>query len=123
MFRKLTLTSVLAFALVAAPFTAPAALARDDGDRLLIGLAALGVLGAIVHDSNKSSSSHTYRRPVYVQPRPQPRVHYVRPPQHATVPPRQCLRQKWTRSGWVRFYNQACVNQYRPIARGGYYHR
>lgn len=123
MFRKFTLNTILALALVTAPIATPAAFARDDTDRLLIALTALGVLGVIAHESNESHS-----RPTYVQPRPQPRTyyhsnHYVRPPQHAFVPPKQCLRQKWTRSGWVRFYNQACVNKFRPVAYNRYNRR
>ncbi|GGA17866.1 hypothetical protein [Neptunicoccus cionae] len=130
MFHKMTLTGILALALVAAPITAPAALAKDNVDRLLLGLTALGVISVIANEAKKSD-----HQPTYVRPAPQPRHHYKphyhgkkhyqaqRPVKHHFTPPANCLRKKWTQNGWVKFYNQACVNKYRPANHHGHYRR
>lgn len=130
MFHKMTLTGILALALVAAPITAPAALAKDNVDRLLLGLTALGVISVIANEANKSNHQPTYVRPA---PKPQPRYqshyhgkkHYQaqRPVKRHVTPPANCLRKKWTQNGWVKFYNQACVNKYRPSSKHGHYRR
>ncbi|MBR9864330.1 MAG: hypothetical protein GYB24_12895 [Rhodobacteraceae bacterium] len=128
MFHKMTLTGILALALVAAPITAPAALAKDNVDRLLLGLTALGVISVIANEASKSNHQPTYVRPA-PQPRYQPHYHggkhyhAQRPHKPHFTPPANCLRKKWTQNGWVKFYNRACVNKYRPAHKHGHYRR
>jgi hypothetical protein len=110
MLRKFALTSLVAASIAAAPVTAPAALARDKFDNFLIGLTAVGILGAIVHENNQNNSQ------VIVSPRPQyvPNHysgHYQPVVQPHYVRPRECLRQKWTPRGWVQYYGQYCMNK------------
>ena len=138
MFRSITLTGVLAAAIAFAPVTAPTAQARDNADRFIIGVTALGILGAILHESNKRDrevyQTHTPRKKVH-KPRKQTHTHdgrhrhgnivhkhvhgkghhhgsHVKRRGHSQVDKRVCLRQKWTRNGWVKFYSQPCLKKH-----------
>ncbi len=141
MFRKYLTTSLVALSIAAAPVSAPTAMAKDNLDKFLIGLTAIGILGAIAHESNKNRSHTT----VTTHPKPNHNYNHnhnttyaerhrhgnvvhthahkhghhhgghvqVSKPKHVHVRPKHCLRQKWTRNGWVKFYSQSCLNSHR----------
>ena len=132
MLRKYTLTGLLALSIAAAPVTAPTAMAKDNLDRLLIGLAAVGIVGAIVHEKNKKKD---HKRVVHAAPKHRvhnehhrhgsvvhrhkhSRSHHkgkhvdARGHKHISAKPRKCLRQRWTDHGWVKFYSKKCLRNH-----------
>lgn len=133
MLRTYTLTGLLALSIAAAPVTAPTAMAKDNFDRLLIGLAAVGIVGAIVHEKNKKKEQkrvvHTtpkhrvhnehHRHGSVVHRHKHGRGHHkgkhvdVRGGhKHVDAKPRTCLRQRWTNQGWVKFYSKKCLRNH-----------
>lgn len=62
MLRKTAIHGLVALSIVAAPITAPAAMAKDNIDRLLLGLVAVGVAGAIAHEVNDNKRKRTTHR-------------------------------------------------------------
>lgn len=66
MLRKYTLTGLVALSIAAAPVAAPTAMAKDNIDKLLMGLVAVGVVGAIAHEANKNKTQRVQRHtPVF----------------------------------------------------------
>lgn len=152
MLRKYTLTGLVALSIAAAPVAAPTAMAKDNIDRLLMGLVAVGVVGAIAHEANKNKTQRVERHsPVYdghkkelrkkkkrhhangnrhrhgnvvhshanngnhYHKRNQDRDYKGRTGTHANKKlhkPRNCLRQRWTNQGWVKFYSKKCLRQH-----------
>lgn len=67
MLRKYTLTGLIALSIAAAPVAAPTAMAKDNVDRLLMGLVAIGIAGAIANEVNDKKKQRRVERhsPVY----------------------------------------------------------
>lgn len=153
MLRKYALNSLVALSIAAAPVAAPTAMAKDNVDRLLMGIVAIGIAGAIANEvkDNKKHQRVERHSPVYdthtedfrkkkkrrhvhndrhrhgnivhrhanhgehfhkrkrgrdYEGRPNKRVHR----EHHK--PRNCLRQRWTNQGWVKFYSKRCLRQH-----------
>lgn len=125
MFRKFALSGLLAASIAATPIAAPQAQAADPHD-IIGGALALGLIGAlIVNEQNKSKAS---KQQVYVDPHNQARTHRHGNRTHTHVyrghhnhdfrrqvkrsKPRECLRKRWTRDGWVRYYSKRCLRSH-----------
>jgi len=81
-------------AIATAGVSAPAqAGPNEDLARFLIGAAIIGMI------ANSNNNNVTVRRAPIVQP--VTRVHRHKP--------RTCLRQRWTRDGWIKFYGRHCM--------------
>lgn len=136
MFRQLALTALVATAIAAAPIATPQARAADPHD-IIGGAVVLGVIGAIIANENRKRHERQ-RTTTYRYPQPQPEVEryhqhrgythkhvyhgdhshrYVkkkrvrREVRNQAYYPRQCLRQKWTRGGWVTYYSRKCLTR------------
>lgn len=122
MFRTLSIAGITAIALAAAP----QAQARSKFDNFLLGATAIAILGIAVNQSKARPAPIT-------QPYEQPRHHHTRHPvraqKHITIhkpnktiykdvyitrvdKPKNCLRQRWTNSGWVTYYGEQCMANY-----------
>lgn len=139
MLRKLTLSGLLAFSLAAAPIAAPNAMARDNGDKFLLGLLAVGIAGAIAHDINTRDRNTTTATKPHAGKSSHKKHHvhagrhrhgnmfhsHAHGPnhhtgrhnqpthrQHVRKKPNTCLRQKWTDRGWVKFYSKTCLRNH-----------
>lgn len=100
--------------------TRPAhALEPDRLGQLLFGAAAVAIVAKIYHDTRdddrKPASSPApvqqagapgYGRSFQSGGRPEARSHHAGGPR-----PLRCARQLQTRTGWVRFYSQACLDR------------
>lgn len=102
----------MATALVAAlAMSQPAQAERIDGGKLLLGLAGVAVLAHII-------DRHGKRKKAAPAPVVEPRQRH-----RTRIDYRQCLRQRWTPSGWEQYVSQRCVNRLqrrddRPRGRG-----
>ena len=150
MLRKNLLTGLVALSIAAAPVAAPTATAKDNIDKLLIGLVAVGIAGAIVNEvkHNKKKQKVERHTPVYDphtedfhpkkrhvqgdrhrhgntvhrhkhhsyhdhnQPRGRDAVGVKKHVYKKVQKPRQCLRQRWTNQGWVKFYSKRCLHRH-----------
>ena len=142
MLSKYTLTGLIALSIAAAPIATPTAMAKDSMDKFLIGIVALGIAGAIAndvkHNKRKQVAHQTPTRKVHKERTHTRRTHnerhrhdgrahrhshgdrhhygdhnQVRKSHHVNRKPRQCLRQRWTDQGWVKFYSKKCLRKHR----------
>jgi len=74
MLRKTAIHGLVALSIAAAPVTAPAAMAKDNIDRLLLGLVAVGIAGAIAHEVNDNKRKRTTHRAGTVN-KPKVKIH------------------------------------------------
>ena len=125
MLRKYTITSFIALSIATAPLTTPAAMAKDNVDRFLIGLVTIGIAGAIANEvsdnkkqwrvephspKNNSHTKHFHKK----KKRHHHRHHHAgsKHVHHHHYKPRTCLRQRWTNHGWIKFYSKRCLRQH-----------
>ena len=142
MLRKYALTGLIALSISAAPIATPTAMAKDGMDKLLIGIVALGIAGAIANDvkhnkrkqvahqipPRKVNKKRTHTRRAHNERHRHDghahrhshgnRHHYgdhnqARSSHHVDRKPRQCLRQRWKDHGWVKFYSKKCLRKHR----------
>jgi len=99
--KKLT-ALVTAGAIVTAGLSATPASANQSQDllRFVVGVA---VIGAIINSANSN--------------RPRPST------QNYTPKPRVCLRQRWSRNGWLTYYDNQCMNNHGWDYYGNRWHR
>ena len=141
MLRKYTINGLVALSIAAAPVAAPTAMAKDNVDRLLMGLVAIGIAGAIANEVNDNKEQRRVERhsPVFdrhvhgdrhrhgnivhrhayhgdhYHKRKHGRDYKGRNEPHVYkkyCKPRTCLRQRWTNEGWVKFYSKRCLRQH-----------
>ncbi len=122
MLRKYTITSFLTLSIAAAPLATPAAMAKDNVDRFLIGLATIGIVSAIANEvsDNKKQwrverhSPETDPQRAHSHKKKKHHHHHAgsKHVHHNHYKPRTCLRQRWTNDGWVKFYSKRCLRQY-----------
>lgn len=101
----------------------PAYADRDDrAARALATVLGIAVLGAIIHDNNKSDKSHkneTYRKPVQthrtkpIQTQRKQRIAPKALPQRVSrkLVPQSCLRSFRTRDGRTQMFGQRCLQR------------
>ena len=94
---------------------------REDVGKLLIGLAAVAVIGAAIENNNRSDNRIT---PVHDWPHRAPHVNPHRPHDwsgignrnNRRVLPRDCMRRVETRFGDIRMFGHRCLERnYRHI--------
>ena len=110
MHRKF-ITLIVATAIAVTGFSAPARAGGEDAGKMLAGLAALAILGAVIHESRKDRVVVTrdYRplappRHQRVQPRPLPRA------VSRNILPRECLRTFESGYGTkTRMFGRKCM--------------
>lgn len=110
---------VLVGAMLMASFGAtPASASDNDVAKIVLGVAGIAALAAIL-DQNNRKVTVTQKAKIHpVQPKRQ---------RHARqrVDYQQCLRQRWTQSGWQTFVSNRCVanlNQQANVGRGYGHH-
>lgn len=106
--------------------TSAPARADNDAAKVIVGLAGLAVLAKIIQSEREKDEAARAAARAAVPKITPPRVtHRVAPPSpvyrpnarprhHAGRPGRgyrQCLRQRWTRGGWVTYMDNACIDQ------------
>ena len=100
---------------------APARADSDDLAKALAGIAALAIVGKIIHDRNEDKRAVTrhnvYKPPHHVQ-RPHPVKPRPLPPQVSRrLLPEQCLRRAEGRHGITRVFGARCLERnYRHVA-------
>ena len=123
MLRKYTITSFLTLSIAAAPLATPAAMAKDNVDRFLIGLATIGIASAIANEVSDNKKQWRVERhspetdPQRAHSHKKKKHHHhhhagSKHVHHNHYKPRTCLRQRWTNDGWVKFYSKRCLRQY-----------
>ena len=70
MFRKFALNGLVAAAIATAPIAVPSASARDNFENFLLGLTAIGIVGAVVHEKNKKDRQRRVRQQPVQDPHP-----------------------------------------------------
>ena len=91
-------------------------------ENFLLGLTAIGIVGAVVHEKNKRDRQRravTRTQPVYDtydQPRHKRYKHkkhvHKHKRRHTARLPNVCLRQRWTENGWVQYYGKRCLRRH-----------
>lgn len=89
MLRKYALNGLVTLSIAAAPVAAPTAMAKDNVDKILLGLVAIGIVGAIAHEANDKKKQRRVERhtPVFDPHtedfRPKKKRHHVKGDRHS----------------------------------------
>lgn len=119
MHRKF-ITLIVAAAVAVTGLTAPARADGQDVARALAGVAALAIIGKIIHDSNKDDHVVTHQaQPNYNYTRPRHETHIhnynkqkpVRPNFSRYDLPRHCLRDYRVNRQHVRLFGANCLRK------------
>lgn len=83
----------------------PASADNDDVGRVILGVVGIATLAAILDKRSSKAKQKPQAEQVTVTHK---RQHLVHP---RPIDYQQCLRQRWTQSGWQSFVSNRCVNR------------
>lgn len=99
---KPILASTLLISSIAAP---PAKAENNEIGRVILGVVGIATLAAILDKRSSKAKQKRQAAQVAVTPK---RQHVIQP---RRIDYQQCLRQRWTQSGWQSYVSNRCVNR------------
>ncbi len=138
MFRFVAITNLTALAIAVTPVVISPAKADSDFDKFLAGAVTVAIIGGIVAHNNRKQrrqravtpndfdhDRHRHQRLRHTHGHRGTHVHHGSHNNHAAVlktvqvrrnhKPKQCLRKRWTRDGWVTYYVKKCLRNHHSV--------
>ncbi len=107
---------VLVGAMLMGSFAATPATANDnDVAKIILGVAGIAALAAILDKNDRKATVTQRAKPHHVQRKRHRQARH-------RVDYQQCLRQRWTQSGWQTFVSNRCVARLNQTAKAGHGH-